>query len=84
MTPALHAFARKGTKPIPYPGEPYPLTEYDRDEKQREEEEAEKEKIAARLKAWANRVNARMPAEKTTNEREVTGNGAGTDRTDRY
>ena len=27
MSPVLHAFAKKGTKPAPYPSEPYALTE---------------------------------------------------------
>lgn len=29
VSPVLHAFAKKGTKPIKYPSEPYPLNEKD-------------------------------------------------------
>ena len=39
VAPILHAFAKKGTKPTPYPSKPYPLTKkqikQDEEEKQR-------------------------------------------------
>ena len=39
VSPILHAFAKKGTKPTPYPAKPYPLTakqsKKDEEEKQR-------------------------------------------------
>lgn len=38
VSPVLHAFAKKGTKPEPYPSEPYPLTK-----EKAEELEAKKE-----------------------------------------
>ena len=40
--PILNAFAKKGTKPIPYPEKPYALTH-----KQREREKEEKERLLA-------------------------------------
>lgn len=42
VSPILHAFAKKGTKPQPYPSNPYPLNE-----KQREKEQEEKERKLA-------------------------------------
>ena len=39
VAPILHAFAKKGTKPVPYPSKPYPLNKkqikMDEEEKQR-------------------------------------------------
>jgi len=40
VSPILHAFAKKGTKPLPYLGEPYALTE--KQVEFREEEKAKK------------------------------------------
>lgn len=42
VSPVLHAFAKKGTKPQPYPSNPYPLNE-----KQRAKEREEKERRLA-------------------------------------
>lgn len=42
VSPILHAFAKKGTKPQPYPSNPYPLNE-----KQRAKEQEEKERRLA-------------------------------------
>lgn len=38
VSPVLHAFAKKGTKPLPYPAEPYALTKKQIDSKREEEE----------------------------------------------
>ena len=42
VAPILHAFAKKGTKPTPYPSKPYALTN-----KQRERDEEEKQRKLA-------------------------------------
>ena len=42
VSPILHAFAKKGTKPTPYTSKPYPLTN-----KQVEQEEEEKQRKVA-------------------------------------
>lgn len=42
VSPILHSFAKKGTKPVPYAESPYPITE-----KQRRRVEEEKEKKMA-------------------------------------
>lgn len=48
VSPVLHAFAKKGTKPSPYPSKPYPLTQ-----KQSEKDEEEKQrKIAEKGKKF--------------------------------
>ena len=41
VSPILHAFAKSGTKPSPYPEEPYALTR--KEDKAREETKAEKQ-----------------------------------------
>lgn len=48
VSPVLHAFARRGAKPIPYRTEPYPL----KDQPAREEDKArqdENDRLKARL-----------------------------------
>lgn len=54
VTPVLHAFAKKGTKPIPYRTQPYPMG---REEKSKleAEQEAENERLKAQLffRNWA-------------------------------
>lgn len=47
VSPILHAFSKKGTKPLPYPTKPYGLGE----DKKKTEKELEKEKENERLKA---------------------------------
>lgn len=54
VSPILHAFAKSGTKPIPYPDKPYALTK----------EEIEEERQQARIRSkriafenWANQLN---------------------------
>lgn len=50
-SPILHAFAKKGTKPLPYPSKPYG---FDGNEMEKTEEEIEKQKENERLKAIIN------------------------------
>ena len=55
VSPVLHAFAPKGTRPAPYPTKPYPLTskqaEQDEEEKQRKIAEKGKKIMEARMAA---------------------------------
>lgn len=44
VSPILHAFAKGGTKPTPYPEEPYALTK-------KENEKREEEKVVKQMKA---------------------------------
>ena len=48
VSPVLHAFAKKGTKPAPYPKQPYPLTE----KQTRKNEEEKQRKIAEKGKKF--------------------------------
>lgn len=60
VSPVLHAFAARGTKPAPYPSQPYPLT-YEDSREARERKEARCAGIAmAKVSAWAAGVNIRM------------------------
>lgn len=52
VSPILHAFAKKGTKPLPYPAEPYALTKKQIDSKREEKEKATYEKGKRVLEAF--------------------------------
>ena len=55
VSPVLHAFAKKGTRPAPYATKPYPLTdkqvERDEEEKQRRIAEKGKKLMEAKMEA---------------------------------
>ena len=53
VSPILHAFSKKGTKPLPYPTKPYGLEEKDKTEETKNQE-AENERLKAILNfsAW--------------------------------
>lgn len=53
--PVLHAFSKKGTKPLPYSKAPYPLEGTSNMSKQEKEQLAENERLKARLhfERWA-------------------------------
>ena len=60
VAPVLHAFAKKGTKPTPYPTKPYPLTE--KQSKKNEEEKQRKlaEKGKKFMEAMAESFNKKF------------------------
>jgi hypothetical protein len=63
VSPIFHAFAKKGTKPMPYMDEPYPITEAQiREHKEREARKAE-ERLKADFAAFAEQMRKKMPAE---------------------
>ena len=63
VSPILHAFAKKGTKPNPYVKEPYPITESEiREQKMREARERE-ERLKAEFAAFAASIQQKMPKE---------------------
>lgn len=47
VSPILHAFAKKGTKPRPYPSEPYGIK--NEEDKKQDEKKVENEQLKARL-----------------------------------
>lgn len=59
VAPILRAFS-KATSPEPYPSEPYPITLEDRKEYEEREEKRKQDEAKARMKAWAEKVNATM------------------------
>ena len=63
VSPILHAFAKKGTKPEPYAKEPYPITEADIREREEREARARQERIKAEFAAFAERMRKKMPKE---------------------
>lgn len=55
ISPILHAFAKQGTKAIPYLKEPFPITEMALERKREREEKERYEKIKAKMSAFANK-----------------------------
>lgn len=51
VSPIMHAFAKKGTKPVPYPSQPYAITEEDVESKKKKEQELRLSKLKATLLA---------------------------------
>ena len=49
VSPILHAFAKKGTKPRPYPSKPYGLELDEKEDKIEIEKQKENERLKARL-----------------------------------
>lgn len=54
VAPILHAFTKKGTKPLPFPEKPYDLYKDSKQSKKKKQQEVENEKIRAELflKQW--------------------------------
>ena len=54
VAPILHAFTKKGTKPLPFPEKPYDLYKDSEQSKKKKKQEEENEKIRAELflKQW--------------------------------
>lgn len=77
MSPIMHAFPKKGSKPLPYPDRPYTQsTKYKEVEKKLTPEEQEQivknERLKARLRfdAWARGVNKMFKTEESKNQKE--------------
>jgi hypothetical protein len=60
VSPVLQAFAKKGTKPIPYSSEPYALTAKQVKEKKERDEHLRYEKTMAKMAAWAAKTNTQI------------------------
>ncbi len=70
VSPVLQAFAKKGTKPLPYPTEPYAITKEEIERRKAEKEKAAHDKMVAKLNAFAIKFNASLAKRK-----EVEKNG---------
>lgn len=57
VSPVLHAFAKAGTKPLPYPDTPYPLTKKESEEIEETKRKADRQRARAMFEAWANSLN---------------------------
>lgn len=60
VSPLMQAFAKKGTKAIPYSSEPYAVTAEQVKRKKEKEEKLKYEKIKAKMAKWAEKTNAVM------------------------
>lgn len=60
VSPILHAFAKKGTKPHPYSDRPYSLTEQQREKEKEDKERANAEKGKKLLEAFMSIHNAKF------------------------
>lgn len=60
VSPIFHAFAKKGTKPRPYPDHPYSLTNREREEEQKMKEKREREKARQYMEAKMAEINKRF------------------------
>ena len=60
VAPVFHAFAKRGTKPRPYPDHPYSLTNREREEEQKMLEKKEREKARRYMEAKMAEINKRF------------------------
>ena len=61
--PIFHAFAKKGTKPLPYSKEPYAITETEIRERNEREARLKEERMKAEFAAFAEQIRKKMPKE---------------------
>ena len=59
VSPVLRAFAKKGTKPLPYTAEPYPLSRKEIREREEREEKARYDKQVNKVLSWVKQVNSK-------------------------
>lgn len=57
VSPVLHAFAKNGTKPNPYPDRPYAITAEEVEERKEEGRKADRAKARAVFEAWASTLD---------------------------
>lgn len=62
VSPILHAFAKNGTKPQPYPNKPYDLTEEEIQRTKEEQRKANRKLARAKFEAWASSLD--LPSKK--------------------
>lgn len=60
VSPVMRAFAKKNTKPIPYPKTPYAISKQQQERNEEREEKRVMEKGKAMMLAFMNRNNQRM------------------------
>lgn len=72
VSPVLHAFAKRGTKPRQYMSEPIAITKAEAEERREREERQRYEDMKARVSAWVAQTNIRLAKQP---EKEVRENG---------
>ena len=60
VSPILHAFAKRGTKPSPYPDHPYSLTANEREDEKKKQEARDREKARRYMEAQMAKLNKRF------------------------
>lgn len=60
VAPVLQAFAKKGTKPLPYTDHPYSLTTKELEDEKKRQEEREREKAKRYMEAQMAKLNKRF------------------------
>lgn len=60
VSPILHAFAKKGTKPIPYLDSPIPLSDEQATKQAENKEKVQQEKIKNKMQGFAERFNSKF------------------------
>ena len=60
VAPIFHAFAKRGTKPVPYPDHPYSLTTKEREDEKKLIEQREREKAKRYMEAKMEELNKRF------------------------
>ena len=60
VAPILQAFAKKGTKPIPYPDHPYSITSKEKEDEKQRREKRERDKAKRYMEAQMAKLNKRF------------------------
>ena len=60
VAPIFHAFAKRGTKPAPYPDHPYSLTNKEREDEKKLIEQRERDKARRYMEAQMAKLNKRF------------------------
>ena len=60
VSPILHAFAKRGVKPVPYPSRPYSLTNKERDEERKLAEKKARDKAKRYMESMMAKTNKRF------------------------
>ncbi len=63
VAPVMQAFAKKGTKPNPYPDHPYALTDRDREAERKLREKRDREKAKRYMEAKMAAINKRFKSD---------------------
>ena len=60
VAPVLHAFAKRGTKPVPYPDHPYSITSKEREAEEERKRKRDQEKAKQYMLGKMAKINKRF------------------------